>query len=190
MPATEAAHGTRCAAPLLLASLLLIPAGCRYRLDAPPSLPYAVAIDVATNQGRLVRAQAFLQQEVARAIQERLGWRIAPYGEARLELILDREEIDVATTDVDDIPNNWSMRINGQAMFWTPAMRRPLPPTPFFGIGYTVDREREPAGLRDAARNAAAQIADWLERNAETIVGEKPPPPAPIAPDPTAAEDG
>jgi hypothetical protein len=159
----------------LLAALTL--AGC-YRVARPADLEEEVRVVITSNDARLVRAQAYLQQAVAEALVEKLGWRVSPTGSARLALTLQVERISaVGTTPDRDIPSRWSITLRGQALL---TARRGNLYSSYTGAGYangltgvpgvagkpgTVSQESydEAAALHDAAQNAALTIAAWLE---------------------------
>lgn len=142
-----------------LAAALALCAGC-YRLGRPVRLGEPVRVVVTTNDARLVRAQAYLQAEVADALQHRLGWRVSPTGSARLELGLAQEGIDPTAEDRRGIPGRWSITLTGGALLVT---ARGQTAGVYRGVGHASGVADEPEALRQAARNAAAEIAVWLE---------------------------
>ena len=160
---------------LILTALTL--AGC-YRVARPADLEEPVRVVITSNDARLVRAQAYLQQAVAEALVDKLGWRVSPTGSARLALTLQMERIDaVGTTPDRDIPSRWSITLRGQVLL---TARRGNLYSGYQGTGYangltgvpgiagkpgTVSQESydEAAALHDAAQNAALTIAAWLE---------------------------
>lgn len=143
----------------LLALALVLLAGC-YRIGKPVQLGETVRVVITTNDARLVRAQAFLQSEIAEALQNRLGWRVDPTGSARLELGLAQEGIDATAEDRRGIPGRWSITLTGAVML---VSARGQSGTTYRGVGHASGVVDEPEALRQAARNAAAEIAVWLE---------------------------
>ena len=115
---------------------------------------------VVTNDARLVRAQASLQAEIAEALEHRLGWRVSPTGSARLELPLAQETIDSTAEDRRGIAARWSIALSGGALL---VSARGQTASPYRGVGHASGVEDEPEALRQAARNAAAEISAWLE---------------------------
>ena len=149
----------RVAAALATCALAVLLAGC-YRLGRPAELGETVRVVVVTNDARLVRAQAYLQAEVAEALEHRLGWRISPTGSARLELGLSQEGIDATAEDRRGIPARWSIALSGGALLIS---ARGQTAGTYRGVGHASGVADEPEALRQAARNAAAEIAVWLE---------------------------
>ncbi len=145
-------------AAIALAGLLAT--GCSYRLAKPPQLGESVRVVVTANNARLVRSQAYLQAAVARALQNRLGWRVDPLGSARLELVILEEDIGTTGTDSRDLPARWKIVVHGHAALHS--RRAPLV-GPFTGNGFASGLSEEPEAIQRAANNAAAQIAGWLE---------------------------
>jgi hypothetical protein len=153
-----------------------------------------VRVVITYNDARLVRAQAYLQQAVAEALVDKLGWRVSPTGSARLALTLEMERINaVGTTPDRDIPSRWSITLHGQALLT--AQRGNLY-SGYEGVGYAngltgvpgiagkpgiVSQESydEAAALHDAAQNAALTIAAWLEGATGAWPPTPPPAPAP-----------
>lgn len=134
--------------------------GC-YRLRSPPPLDEAIRITILGNESRLPRSQAYLQQMVARKLVENLGWRVSPLGSAKLELVLQTEEISSAANDRRDITTFWQYTIRGQAVF-TSRLVGPIGER-FNGVGFVGAIEKEPQALAAAAEDAAEDIADWLD---------------------------
>ena len=135
-------------------------AGCRYGIAAPPRLGEDVRVVVLANDARLVRAQAALQAAVARALEDRLGWRVQPTGTARLELMMAEERISATGTDRRDIPARWSISLHGHALLRS---RHGTELGEFVGTGYASGLADEAEAIDNAAREAAAQLASWLE---------------------------
>jgi hypothetical protein len=152
-----------------LVALVLLP-GCRYRLAGIAPLGEDVRIEVAVNQGRLVRLQGYLQDEVATALEQKLGWRVRATGSARLALVIDEEHIDASGSDARGIATRWTITTSGQALLTS---RRGHAQTPWTGTGYTSSLGDEPEALRQAARNAAELIAVWLENEAGRWAGPR-----------------
>ncbi len=150
--------GARC---LLLAGVVVLLTGC-YRPTAPPALDGAVRIQIATNRGKLVRAQSLLQREVARSCRRRLGWRTAPGGVNRLILTLTDEDVDASAHDELDIPGRWNLTLQGRWELHRPGL--PLMQGRFSGTGSASSRGSELRGLEDAAENAADLIATAIEQ--------------------------
>ena len=142
-----------------LALVLMLLAGC-YRVGRPAELGEPVRVVVVTNDARLVRAQAYLQAEVAEALEHRLGWRVSPTGSARLELGLAQEGLDSTAEDRRGIPARWSIALSGGALLIS---ARGQTAGTYRGVGHASGVADEPEALRQAARNAAAEIAVWLE---------------------------
>ena len=142
-----------------LALALMLLAGC-YRVGRPAELGEPVRVVVVTNDARLVRAQAYLQAEVAEALEHRLGWRVSPTGSARLELGLAQEGLDSTAEDRRGIPARWSIALSGGALLIS---ARGQTAGTYRGVGHASGVADEPEALRQAARNAAAEIAVWLE---------------------------
>lgn len=142
-----------------LAAAALLLAGC-YRVAAPPALGETVRVQVTVNDARLVRAQASLQTAVARALEQRLGWRVSPAGSARLELTLAEEAIGSTATDRRDVPARWTIRLQGAAQLRS---ARGTLNTLYDGTGHASGRMDEAEALDEAAANAALQITTWLE---------------------------
>lgn len=150
----------RPAAALAAAALAVaVLTGC-YRIARPVDLGETVRVVVVTNDARLVRAQAYLQSEVAEALTQRLGWKVGPTGSARLELGLAREDLDATATDRRDIPARWSITLRGAALL---VSARGQTAGTYAGVGHASGVADEPEALRQAARNAAAELVVWLE---------------------------
>ena len=134
-------------------------AGCYHRAT-PPRLDETVSVRLAVDDARLVRAQAYLQAEVARALVDRLGWHVSPAGTARLELSMREETISTVGTNARDVPARWSVTLHGHALLTS---RRGTDLGDFMGTGYASSLADEPAALQQAARLAAMNVATWLE---------------------------
>lgn len=134
--------------------------GCPYRVQGPPVMAETVRVVVVSNASRLPRAQAYLQDEVSLALAKRLGWNVGPNGTARLELVLHQERKRQVGTGDRDIPNRWSIVLDGTVLITSRQGNRTHAYT---GIGYESTRADEPDGLRAAAAACANDIAGWLE---------------------------
>jgi hypothetical protein len=148
----------------VLALLTVLASGCSYRLGGVKPLGEPLRIVVSGNSTRLVRMQAYLQDEVATALESKLGWRISPNGSARLELSIAEERIDATGSDARAIASRWTITMGGQALLTS---RRGNLTSPWSGTGYASGLVDEPEAIQAAARNAAALIATWLENEAE-----------------------
>ncbi len=146
---------------LAVVALALVGAGCSYRVTAPPALGERVRVAVRVNDARLVRVQAFLQSAVARAVEDRMGWTVAPDGSARLDLAIAEEDIDRTVSDARDVPIRWRITVTGTAAL-TAARGHAV--GSFHGSGYASGLAGESEALSDAADKAAAEVAVWLER--------------------------
>jgi len=151
------AAGTVLGAFLVAALALLV--GC-YRIGRPADLGETVRVVVVTNDARLVRAQAYLQAEVAEALEHRLGWRVDPTGSARLELGLAQEAIAATAEDRRGIPARWSITLSGGVVLIAAGGQVA---STYRGVGHASGVADEPEALRQAARIAAGDIAVWLE---------------------------
>ncbi len=148
-------------AALAIANLVLLTAvGCPYRVQGPPAMAETVQVVVVSNASRLPRAQAYLQDEVALALTKRLGWKVGPTGTARLELVLNQERKRQVGTGDRNIPNRWSIVLDGSALI---ASRQGNRTYAYTGTGYESSRADEPDGLRAAAAACANDLAGWLE---------------------------
>ncbi|HYE08320.1 MAG TPA: hypothetical protein VEL07_22590 [Planctomycetota bacterium] len=147
-------------AAALVALAAVAASGCRYGVAAPPRLGEDVRVVVIANDARLVRAQAALQAAVARALEERLGWRVSPTGTARLELAMAEERIDATGTDRGDVPARWSISLHGHALLRS---RHGTELGDFVGTGYASGLADETEAIDNAAREAAIQLTSWLE---------------------------
>jgi hypothetical protein len=138
---------------------LVATAGC-YRLSNPPVLGESVRVIVKVNDARLVRAQAYMQNSVARVLQNRLGWKVSPSGSARLELTLEEETIRGTGTDRQNIPVRFNITMHGDAILIS---RHPAITHTYNGVGHASGLSGEPEALEQAAENAALSLANWLE---------------------------
>lgn len=152
-------------ASAIIAVLLmaLVSAGC-YRLKPPEAIDQPVRVEITSNDARLVRAQGYLQQEVADALANRLGWTVTPNGSARLQITIEREDVSSSGTDQRNTPNRWTVVLNGQVLL---SSRRMTAATTWTGSGYTSalssTTDDEASAIRNAAASAALTISTWLE---------------------------
>lgn len=148
---------------LLLGSLTGL-SSC-YRATGVAPLGEPVRVVVSVNQGRLVRVQGYLQEAVAAAIEQRLGWEVSPGGSAKIELHIEEEVISSSGRDERGIASRWTISCRGQSLFTS---RRGNASGPWTGTGHSGGLQDEAAALQQAARNAASLIAVWLENQAES----------------------
>lgn len=148
----------------------VLSAGCAYTVAAPPPLNEAVRIEIAVDDARLVRAQAYLQAAIANAIQGRLGWAVSPRGSARIALTLKQEAIQTIATTTLDVPASWSVTLKGSALFDS---QHGHVLTTYQGTGYTTPGigfdtalSAEPAALQAASDAAALIVVAWLDAQA------------------------
>lgn len=157
----------RCAPVLTLALLLTAVLGlssCSYRAAGIRPLGEPVRVVVSVNQGRLVRVQGYLQDEVAAAIERKLGWQVSPNGSAKVELHIDEEIITSRGHDTRGIASRWAISCRGQSLFTS---RQGNANSTWTGTGYSGGLEDEATALQQAARNAAELVAVWLENQAQ-----------------------
>jgi outer membrane lipopolysaccharide assembly protein LptE/RlpB len=145
------------AAAFVLAAMLT---GCGYRLAGAPALGEPIRVVVVSNDARLVRSQAALQQAVADSLQSRLGWQVSPTGSAKLELTIAQERIASTGTDQRDVPARWSIRMQGKVLI---AARDGNAFGDYQGTGYSSGLGDEPEAIKAAAAEAALLISTWLE---------------------------
>jgi hypothetical protein len=119
---------------------------------------------VSVNQGRLVRVQGYLQDEVAAAIERRLGWQISPTGSAKVELHIDEEIISSSGSDARGVTSRWTISCRGQSLFTS---RHGNASGQWTGTGHSAGLTDEATALQQAARNAAEVITVWLENQAQ-----------------------
>lgn len=157
--------------PLALLCILAL-AGC-YRPESPPQLGEAVSVRVVASAARQVRVQALLQDAVARAVEQRLGWQVAPGGSnARLELAIREETIGATAKDARDVPIQWAVRITATVLL---SARKGTFTGEITGIGYYTGTGDEAEGLRTAADSAAAALVTWIESEEERLQDAAPP---------------
>lgn len=150
--------------PLLLLAVLL--AGC-YRPESPPQLGETVSVRVVANAARQVRGQALLQDAVARALGNRLGWEVRPGADgARLELAIREETITATAKDGRDVPIQWGVRLTATVLL---VARKGTFTSEITGIGYYTGTGDEAEGLRTAADSAAAALVTWIESEEERL---------------------
>lgn len=142
-----------------LSLVLFALAGC-YRATPPPQLGESVRIIVTSNDARLVRSQLYLQQEIARAIEDKLAWTVSPTGSAKLAISISEEDIGSNASDVHNIPARWNIELKGHALL---SSKRGHFTTDFSGTGSASNLAGEPTALQQAAQNVGASIAGWLE---------------------------
>jgi hypothetical protein len=148
---------------LLLGGLLGLSA-CSYRVAGVAPLGEPLRVVVSVNQGRLVRVQGYLHDEVAAAIERRLGWEISPTGSAKVELHIDEEIISSSGSDARGVAIRWTISCRGQTLF---TARRGNASSTWTGTGHSGGLADEAAALQQAARNAAEVITVWLEHQAQ-----------------------
>ncbi|TVR08806.1 MAG: hypothetical protein EA401_13540 [Planctomycetota bacterium] len=155
---------------LTLLGLIVLISGCGYRLQNPPPLDEGLAIHISSSDTRLVRSQAYVQDEVARSLRQRFGWDIHPQGGAQLQLEILREDIASAARARRGPTTRWSIEIRVHAQLIRDdeivLSSRKQGRRSFTGTGYATSRDNEPEALREAAENLAAQLSDWLEHSA------------------------
>jgi hypothetical protein len=158
-------------AGLMALALLALPAGCAYTVAKPPLLNESVRIEIAVDDARLVRAQAYLQASVASAIQGQLGWTVSPTGSARIALTLKQEAIQTIATTTLDVPASWSVTLRGSALFDS---QHGHTLTTYQGTGYTTPGvgfqtalSAEPAALQAASDAAALILVAWLDAQSQ-----------------------
>ena len=159
----------RLALALLAATAVAGLAGC-YRLASPPGLGETVRLEIVGNKGRLVRSQGYLTDAVARALVQRLGWRVGPQGTATLQLAIAEEDISAHAHDRQDLTSSWTIRINGTMLLV--ARGGSLTGT-FTGVGNTsglASTQGEPEALQDAAEQAADDLVTFLDVRARDLV--------------------
>ncbi|MBA2481523.1 MAG: hypothetical protein H0V44_12735 [Planctomycetes bacterium] len=144
---------------------LVLTSGC-YSLRKPPTVDEPVRVQVMSNESRLIHAQGYLQQAVADALVQKLGWNVSPAGTARLELSIAREDIGPVAKDARDITARWSIRLSGRALL---ASRKGNLTTTYSGVGYATGLADETEALRAAADQAAFHITAWLETAVKTL---------------------
>ena len=152
-------------AALAVAGCVAALGGC-YAVREPPQIGEAVRIEVISDRGRLVQAQAFLNTAIGDSIVERLGWQVSPVGSARLELSIAQEYIDVSQRDSRGIPNQWVIRLQGTALL---VCQKGNIYEHFSGLGYATGLNDQDAGLRTAAQDAAWGLTSWLETETKKL---------------------
>lgn len=148
---------------LLLGGVLGLSA-CSYRVAGVAPLGEPLRVVVSVNQGRLVRVQGYLHDEIAAAIERRLGWEISPTGSAKVELHIDEEIISSSGSDSRGVAIRWTISCRGQTLLTS---RRGNASSQWTGTGHSGGLADEAAALQQAARNAAEVITVWLEHQAQ-----------------------
>lgn len=164
-------HWTSAITFALLLSALAGLSSCSYRLAGVKPLGEPVRVVVSVNEARLVRLQGYLQEEVAIALEAKLGWRVSPAGSAKIELRIEEEIIDASGKDSRGIASRWTITCGGQVLLTS---KRGNLHGPWRGTGYSSGLADEATALQQAARNAAELIAAWLENEAERWPAEAP----------------
>ena len=135
--------------------------------DAASSDPKQILDSVRQMIGR-VRSQkkipSYLQEAVATAIEQRLGWQVGPTGSAKIELRIDEELISSSGRDERGIASRWTIVCRGQTLFTS---RHGNTTGTWSGTGHSSGLQDEATALQQAARSAADLIAVWLEDQAE-----------------------
>jgi len=149
---------------LVIAALSLVLSSCSYRAAGVKPLGEPLRVVVSVNHGRLVRVQGYLQDEVASAIERKLGWQVSPSGSAKIELHIDEEIITSSGRDARGIASRWTISCRGQSLFTS---RQGNANSTWTGTGYSGGLADEATALQQAARSAAELIAVWLENQAE-----------------------
>ena len=149
---------------LVLAAACALMQGC-YALRNPPALADAVRIEVISNQGRLVRTQAYLVDEIAQSLQSRLGWRISPDGAARLQLVIREEVIRPVSRDQRGIPAAWNVEIRGR---WLLTTRNGHNDGSFAGNGYDNGQGAVTAGGLNSSYAAGFHDEDDAAQSASS----------------------
>lgn len=162
--ARKAAHRRVVAVVSVLLAMLMLPS-CSYRLAGVKPLGEPIRVVVSVNEARLVRVQGYLQEAVASAIENKLGWRVSPTGSAKIELTIEQEHIVANGRDSRGIASRWTITCNGNALLTS---RRGNATSPWTGTGYSSGLPDEPEALQLAATNAADLLATWLENQAES----------------------
>lgn len=157
-------HGLSAITCLVIVGALFAMSSCSYRAAGIAPLGEPVRVVVSVNQGRLVRVQGYLQEAVAAAIENRLGWQVSPSGSAKIELHIEEEIISSSGRDARGIASRWTISCRGQSLFTS---RQGNANGTWSGTGHSSGLENEATALQQAARQAADLIAAWLENEAE-----------------------
>jgi hypothetical protein len=159
---------------VLLAGLVLLLglAGC-YRSMAPAQIDETVRLEFTNNDGRYVRAQGYLSEELAKTLVLRTGWRVSPTGTATLSIALKEETIRGSDRNQDDILIGQRVRLHGTALLTT---RHGSLVTPFSGETVITSPLQEPQALRGAALACATEVAEWLGVRAGELQRPQPAP--------------
>ena len=148
-----------------LALCLLTLAGC-YRLASPPQINETVRIEVVSNQGRMVRSQAYLVEALTNAMVRELGWRVTPTGSAVLQISIAEEINGISAEDTRGVPSQWRARLRGQALL---TWRGGSVAMDWTGEGTNQNLGDEPEALAQAAKNAAASLVAWIDAKGDEI---------------------
>lgn len=148
---------------LLLAFLAL--GGC-YRPAPPAAIEETVRLEFVANDGRFVRAQGYLAEEIADALVRRNGWRVGPQGTARLAITLHEERLRAAGRSDDDVVQQQRVRLRGTALLTT---RSGSLSSDFSGETIISSVGDEPEALRGAAKACATSIVEWLAIRADDL---------------------
>lgn len=151
-------------AAILMAAALVM-AGC-YRPAPPDALGETVRLEFSGNDGRFVRAQGYLAEELGKNLATRLGWQVSPTGTATLTISLREERINVSGRSRDGIPEGQRVRLRGTALL---SARGSALTTPFSGEAVVTSIGTEPESLRAAAQACAQEIGAWLSVRTHTL---------------------
>lgn len=143
---------------LLTALSVLLLAGC-WRPAPPAQIGEGVRIIFTGNDGRLVRAQGYLAQELGQVLVTQLGWHVSPTGSAVLQIVLQEERLDATARNRDDVPTAQRLRLTGTALLTT---RQGSITSPFTGEGLATGFGDEPEALQSAAKTCALMVGEWL----------------------------
>ena len=139
---------------------LIVLSGCSYRLAGVKPLGEPVRVVIASNASNIVRSQGYLQQEIAAAIENKLGWQVSPTGSAKLSLTVEKERIEATGNDSRGIATRWNITISGQVMLTS---QHGTAINKWEAVGYSSGLKNEADAISLAANNAGLQIATWLE---------------------------
>jgi hypothetical protein len=149
---------------LVLGSCLL--ASACYRIRSPPQIDEPVRVEVVSDRGRLVQAQASLHGAISHDLVYRLGWRVSAEGSARLEIAISQEAIDVTLRDSRGLPLQWSIRLQGTALL---VCQKGNLYERFSGQGYATGLNDQDQALQAAAANASFALSTWLETESKHL---------------------
>jgi hypothetical protein len=151
---------------LLFIACACVLSSCSYRLGGVAPLGEPVRVVITSNAANVVRVQSYLQQEVAAALENKLGWRVSPTGSAKLEITIDQESINAIGNDARGIANRWNITVTGNALLTS---KRGNTLTRWTGTGYSAGLNDEAAALQLAANNAGLNLSTWLEQWIEQV---------------------